>query len=171
MHLFFYVFEILTQPAIATRFQDVGTDGNGFQSAGKNVGEIETIGSGRKGDVEFTAEIPLQFTSKINAYGMQSSTAHIHHLFVFRKDATEIQAFEGIRELDGKMHLFLFCRKAEVADNAKRIGIFQVVFKSKVGNGSGIAEGIIQNATQLIRTKQGGIQLDGSMQAFLFNKI
>ena len=129
---------ILFHPGIATRFQQIGTDGNGRQTAGKGIKDIKGVNARTEGEIKSPLKLLLQPGGQVDADRVQCPARHIAHGLGLGKTLVNIGGFQGIGELEIERHPFGSGGIKQGPDQLDGIWIFQVMFKGQIRHIYGI---------------------------------
>ena len=153
----------MSQPPVSARLEDIRTYRYRAHIARQHVGHIEAIDPGREADIQLAVELILQTPGQRNRNRMQSTAAHVNHLFLIRQILTAVGCFQCVRQFQIKFNTGLCGTFPQRLDQCNAGFIRQVMFKGDVGHLYIKAQFCIQYISQPVGAQQSRIELDGGV--------
>jgi hypothetical protein len=166
-HLLLEAGEVAGEPAVASRPQEVGADGDRHQAQGHAVREVAAVDPRRERDRQLGPRLPKPL-EEVQREHVQRLPGQVHDLLAGREEIPVVPYHEGVRELDGEGATPGSGRLGQAVHRLEGLGPLEVLFEVLLpGLDLGVAQRVVEEAVHGVAAQEGRVQLDRDMQVHL----
>ena len=159
----------LDEPLVAARFQLGGGHGDGPDAAGKQLVDVESVGTAGVGDAQLAAEFLGDAGGHGGGQGEQALARHVH--FLTGQFAGLHIHGEGVGQLQTEFQAVLSRQSQQAAEHGNGVLVLQIFLEMVVIKGNVVIAHTVQDGPGGLVAQDGRIALDEGVQMLLLNEV